>query len=103
MAGGISPLTPRLRLPLSPGSGTDPATDGNDRVDINAGGAEQWRHHPCRMWRIPAVGWSTTAQPTDTKPVCRSQGKTIITGRGGLPPSPNEALDSEAIQVDWVT
>lgn len=27
----------------------------------------------------------------------------IVTGRGGLPPSPTEALSSDAIQIDWVT
>lgn len=27
----------------------------------------------------------------------------VVTGRGGLPPNPNEALSSDAIQVDWVT
>jgi filamentous hemagglutinin family protein len=29
--------------------------------------------------------------------------KFVVTGRGGLPPNPNEALSSDAIQVDWVT
>ncbi len=35
--------------------------------------------------------------------VGRGASEFIITGRGGLPPNPNEALSSEAIQVDWVT
>jgi len=41
---------------------------------------------------------------------CRSSGATareknqfIITGRGGLPPSPNEPLQSEAVTTNWVT
>ncbi|HEY9778844.1 MAG TPA: filamentous hemagglutinin N-terminal domain-containing protein [Leptolyngbyaceae cyanobacterium] len=27
----------------------------------------------------------------------------VVTGRGGLPPSPTEALSSDSIQIDWVT
>lgn len=49
-------------------------------------------------------------QPTETEvaQACtpggsQAQSEFIITGRGGLPPSPNDALSSDAIQVDWVT
>ena len=31
------------------------------------------------------------------------QSEFIITGRGGLPPSPDEALSSDAVEVDWVS
>jgi filamentous hemagglutinin family protein len=31
------------------------------------------------------------------------QSEFIITGRGGLPPSPEDLLDSDALAVDWVT
>jgi filamentous hemagglutinin family protein len=37
--------------------------------------------------------------PGDTE----EQSEFIITGRGGLPPSPEDLLDSDAIEVDWVT
>ena len=37
--------------------------------------------------------------PSDT----REQSEFVITGRGGLPPSPVDTFDSEAIEVDWVT
>ncbi len=33
----------------------------------------------------------------------RAQSSFIITGRGGLPPSPLEMLTPDAVQVDWVT
>ncbi|MBW4634336.1 MAG: S-layer family protein [Iphinoe sp. HA4291-MV1] len=48
-------------------------------------------------------------QPLDTKLAqgCNSpnyaQSSFIITGRGGLPPSPFDILTPDAIQVDWVT
>ncbi|GAA6617175.1 filamentous hemagglutinin N-terminal domain-containing protein [Scytonema sp. NUACC26] len=46
--------------------------------------------------------------PVDTKIAvgCNSpnytQSSFIITGRGGLPPNPNEALSPDAVEVDWV-
>jgi large exoprotein involved in heme utilization and adhesion len=33
----------------------------------------------------------------------QAQSEFIITGHGGLPPSPSDALNSDAIQVDWVS
>ncbi|MCU0534191.1 MAG: S-layer family protein [Hydrococcus sp. Prado102] len=33
----------------------------------------------------------------------RAQNEFVITGRGGLPPTPSEVLSNEAIEVDWVT
>ena len=33
----------------------------------------------------------------------QAQSEFVVTGRGGLPPNPTEALSSDAIQVDWVT
>lgn len=35
--------------------------------------------------------------------VGQGESKFVITGRGGLPPSPSNTLDSDAIQVDFVT
>ncbi|MBD2770573.1 filamentous hemagglutinin N-terminal domain-containing protein [Iningainema tapete] len=35
--------------------------------------------------------------------VAQNQNSFIITGRGGLPPNPREALRSNSVQVDWVT
>lgn len=53
---------------------------------------------------------SLPTQPIDTQIVqaCtpgRSQASSefVVTGRGGLPPTPAEALSSDSIQVDWVT
>jgi large exoprotein involved in heme utilization and adhesion len=33
----------------------------------------------------------------------RGQSRFVITGRGGLPPSPSETLSSDAVEVDLVT
>jgi large exoprotein involved in heme utilization and adhesion len=33
----------------------------------------------------------------------QQQSEFVVTGRGGLPPTPEEALSSDAIQVDWVS
>lgn len=33
----------------------------------------------------------------------RAQSEFVITGRGGLPPTPSEVLSNEAIEVDWVS
>ena len=33
----------------------------------------------------------------------QDQSEFIVTGRGGLPPNPKQALSSDAIEVDWVT
>jgi filamentous hemagglutinin family protein len=33
----------------------------------------------------------------------RAQSEFVITGRGGLPPTPSEVISNEAIEVDWVT
>lgn len=33
----------------------------------------------------------------------QSKSEFFVTGRGGLPPSPDKTLSSDAIQVDWVT
>jgi large exoprotein involved in heme utilization and adhesion len=35
--------------------------------------------------------------------IARNQGSLVITGRGGLPPSPTEGLPGEALLVDWDT
>lgn len=40
-----------------------------------------------------------TCQPSGNQ----SQSKFVVTGRGGLPPTPTEALNTDAIAVDWVT
>jgi len=102
----ISPQSSSASYRPAP-TGTDPATlDGNDRVDINAGGALSSGVITPADVEDPSRGL-VNYQPSQLIPSStslysgRSQGQTIcITGRGGLPPSPNEALDSEAIQVD---
>lgn len=33
----------------------------------------------------------------------QNESKFIITGRGGLPPNPGDALSTDAVQVDWIT
>ena len=40
-----------------------------------------------------------TCQPSGNQ----AQSEFVVTGSGGLPPSPDETLSSDAIQVDWVT
>jgi filamentous hemagglutinin family protein len=52
---------------------------------------------------LPAVPIDTEVVQACTPGGSQQQSEFVVTGRGGLPPSPNEALDSEAIQVDWVT
>jgi filamentous hemagglutinin family protein len=52
---------------------------------------------------LPAVPIDTEVAQACTPGGSQAQSKFVITGRGGLPPSPNDALSSDAIQVDWVT
>jgi large exoprotein involved in heme utilization and adhesion len=45
---------------------------------------------------------------TEVAQICQpsgnhAQSEFVVTGRGGLPPSPDETLSSDAIQVDWGT
>ncbi len=50
-----------------------------------------------------AVPIDTEVAQTCTPGSSQSKSEFVVTGRGGLPPSPDEMLSSDAIQVNWVT
>jgi large exoprotein involved in heme utilization and adhesion len=52
---------------------------------------------------LPAVPVDTEVAQACTPGGSQTQSEFVVTGRGGLPPTPTEALSSDAIQVDWVT
>ena len=52
---------------------------------------------------LPAVPVDTEVAQACTPGGSQQQSEFVVTGRGGLPPTPTEALSSDAIQVDWVT
>ena len=52
---------------------------------------------------LPAVPVDTEVAQGCSTSGSQSQSEFIITGRGGLPPNPGEALSSDAVQVDLVT
>lgn len=52
---------------------------------------------------LPAVPVDTQVAQTCTAGSAVAKSSFTITGRGGLPPSPNDALNSDAISIDWVT
>ena len=52
---------------------------------------------------LPAVPIETEVAQACTLGGSQQQSEFVVTGRGGLPPNPTEALSSDAIQVDWVT
>lgn len=49
------------------------------------------------------VDISTLLTPLCSRSLGQNESKFIVTGRGGLPPSPDEMLTSDAIQINWVT
>lgn len=49
------------------------------------------------------VDISTLLTPLCSRSLGQNESKFIMTGRGGLPPSPDEMLTSDAIQINWVT
>ncbi len=52
---------------------------------------------------LPAVPVDTKVAQGCTAGGTQAQSEFIITGRGGLPPNPGEALSTDAVQVDLVT
>ena len=52
---------------------------------------------------LPAVPVDTKVAQGCTAGGTQAQSKFFITGRGGLPPNPGEALSTDAVQVDLVT
>jgi large exoprotein involved in heme utilization and adhesion len=51
---------------------------------------------------LPAVPVDTSVAQTCTAGGTQAQSSFIITGRGGLPPNPKEALSSDDVVVNWV-
>ncbi len=51
---------------------------------------------------LPVVPVNTQVAQTCTPGSSQSKSEFVVTGRGGLPPSPDETLSSDAIQVGWV-
>jgi len=91
-------LDPRL-LPTSDItaiSQTNPSLNGQvttitPDVDPNSG-----------LVNLPAVPVDTSVAQTCTAGGAQAQSSFIITGRGGLPPNPKEALSSDDVFVNWV-
>ncbi len=52
---------------------------------------------------LPTVLVDTEVIQACTPGSSQANSEFVVTGRGGLPPSPAEALDTDAIAVDWVT
>ena len=52
---------------------------------------------------LPTVPVDTQVAQTCQPSRNQAQSEFVVTGRGGLPPSPDETLSSDAVQVDWVT
>jgi large exoprotein involved in heme utilization and adhesion len=78
-------------------SQTNPSLSGQitlniPNVDPNSG-----------LINLPVVPIDTQVAQTCTPGSSQSKSEFVVTGRGGLPPSPDETLSSDAIQVDWVT
>lgn len=52
---------------------------------------------------LPTVPVDTQVSQACTPSGNQAQNEFVVTGRGGLPPSPDETLSTDAVQVDWVT
>lgn len=52
---------------------------------------------------LPTVPVDTEVVQACTSSSSQANSKFVVTGRGGLPPNPTEALNPEAIAIDWVT
>jgi large exoprotein involved in heme utilization and adhesion len=52
---------------------------------------------------LPTVPVDTEVAQACTPDGSQANSEFVVTGRGGLPPNPTEALSSDAIQTDWVT
>lgn len=52
---------------------------------------------------VPTIPVDTEVAQACTPGSSQANSKFVVTGRGGLPPTPTEALNPDAIAVDWVT
>ena len=52
---------------------------------------------------LPTIPIDTEVAQACTPGSSQANSKFVVTGRGGLPPTPTEALNPDAIAVDWVT
>ncbi|HEY9833068.1 MAG TPA: hypothetical protein V6D26_21125, partial [Stenomitos sp.] len=85
---------------------------GNDRVDISAdsrtgtSGAVIIRGSFSERRVNPLPSWVDAEELIDRRCTPSSNAKKssfTITGRGGLPPSPNDPLTNQDVLVDWIT
>ena len=74
-------------------------TEFNGVVDINTPGIEPNSGLINLPTQLVEARVAQTCQPSGNQ----AQSEFVVTGRGGLPPSPDETLSTDAIQVDWVT
>ncbi len=86
---------------LSPSSDINASSEFglNGVVEINAPNVDL----SGGLVNLPTVPVDTEVAQACTPGGSQMQSEFIATGRGGLPPSPDETLSSDAIQVDWVT
>ncbi|HCF28540.1 MAG TPA: filamentous hemagglutinin, partial [Cyanobacteria bacterium UBA11049] len=73
-------------------------TQFNGTVDINTPGIEPNRGLVNLPTQPVEARVAQTCQPSRD----RATNEFVVTGRGGLPPSPDNTLSGDAIQVDWV-
>ncbi len=88
-----SQLTPESDITASSQFGV------NGVVDINTPGIEPNSGLINLPVQLVEARVAQTCQPSGNQ----AQSEFVVTGRGGLPPSPDETLSSDAVQVDWVT
>ena len=74
-------------------------TEFNGTVDINTPGVEPNSGLINLPIQLVEARVAQTCQPIGNQ----AQSEFVVTGRGGLPPSPDDTLSSDAIQVDWVS
>ncbi|HYX13664.1 MAG TPA: S-layer family protein, partial [Nostoc sp.] len=86
-------LTPRSEINASSEFGVNGTVELNTPdIDPNSG-----------LVNLPAVPVDTQVAQTCTAGSNVAKSSFTITGRGGLPPNPGEALNADAVQVDLVT
>ena len=78
-------------------TGVSPELGGN--VDLNIPDADL----NSGLINLPTVPVDTEVVQACTPGSSQDGSEFVVTGRGGLPPNPNEALNTDAIAVDWVT
>ncbi len=86
---------------LSPNSDISASSEiGLDGVvEINAPNVDLSRG----LANLPTVPVSDEVAQACTPGSSQANSEFVITGRGGLPPNPTEALNPDAIAIDWVT